>query len=148
LAESSDSDTYGDTPRIRWIDKSRKRIKPKVDFLLGMERQTRTDPKAFPRTPAHEDAAEAATDSIRYVLDNNEFDYTRSDVFENMLVEGTGGAEVIVNVGKKGPEIVINQYPWDRLFWDPHSRRRDFSDAKYLGAVVWMDYEDARELAG
>ena len=27
------------------------RIKPKVDFLLGVERQQRTMPKAFPRTP-------------------------------------------------------------------------------------------------
>ncbi len=122
------------------------RIKPKVDFLLGMERQARSDPKAFPRTPVHEEAAEAATDSIRYVLDNNQFDYTRSDVFENMLVEGTGGAEILMKKGKHGPEVVIRQYPWDRLFWDPHSRRRDFSDAKYKGAVVWMDLEDAKEL--
>ena len=122
------------------------RIKPKVDFLLGMERQTRSDPKAFPRTPKHEEAAHAATDAIRYVLDNNTFDYTRSDVFENMLVEGVGGAEVLVKNTKKGPEIVINHYPWDRMFWDMHSRRRDFKDAKYLGAVVWMDREDAEEL--
>ncbi|HKY21287.1 MAG TPA: hypothetical protein VJM31_08715, partial [Vicinamibacterales bacterium] len=28
------------------------RIKPKIDFLLGTERQTRTDPHAFPRNPA------------------------------------------------------------------------------------------------
>ena len=40
------------------------RIKPKVDFLLGMERSQRTAPKAFPRTPVHEDASEAATDGL------------------------------------------------------------------------------------
>jgi len=122
------------------------RIKPKVDFLLGMERQMRSDPKAYPRTPKHEDDAEAATDSLRYVLENNDFDYTRSEVFENILVEGTGGVEILVQRKKKGVEIVINQYPWDRLFWDQHSRRRDFSDAKYKGAVVWMDLDDAKEL--
>lgn len=120
------------------------RIKPKVDFLLGMERQTRSDPKAFPRTPQHEDAAEAATDGIRYVVDNVDFDYIRSDVFENMLVEGTGGAEITIKNSPRGPEIEINQYPWDRLFWDPHSRRRDFADAKYKGAVIWIDFEDAK----
>lgn len=122
------------------------RIKPKVDFLLGMERQMRTDPRAFPRTPIHEDAAESATESLRYVMDNNDFDYIRSDVFENMLVEGTGGAEVIVKPGRDGLEVIINQYPWDRIFYDMHSRRRDFSDAKYMGGVIWMDVEDAKEL--
>ena len=33
------------------------RIKPKVDFLLGMERTSRKVPKGLPRTQVHEDAA-------------------------------------------------------------------------------------------
>ena len=47
------------------------RVAPKVDFLLGFERQNRVDPKAFPRTPDDEDSADAATDAIRYVVDKN-----------------------------------------------------------------------------
>jgi hypothetical protein len=31
------------------------------------------------------------------------------------------------------------------LFWDPHSRRLDFSDARYKGLVLWMDKEQAYE---
>jgi hypothetical protein len=123
------------------------RIKPKVDFLLGLERQNRTDPKALPRTPVHEEAATAATDAIRFVVDNTEFDYTSSEVFENELVEGTGGAEVLVKKIKEGFEVDIKYYPWDRLFWDPRSRRRDFRDAKFKGSVVWMDMEDALDMA-
>jgi len=123
------------------------RIKPKVDFLQGLERQTRTDPKAYPRTPQHEDAADAATDALRYVADNVEFDYTSSDIFVNELVEGTGGAEVMVKQARDGWEIEINGYEWDRLFWDAHSRRRDFRDAKFKGTVVWVDYEDAAAMA-
>jgi len=123
------------------------RIKPKVDFLLGMERQSRTDPKAFPRTPKHDEAAEAATDAIRYVCENNEFDYVRSDVFENMLVEGYGGVEILPRKKKDNSiEIDITYYPWDRLFYDPHSRSRTFSDAKYMGGVIWIDIEDAKEM--
>ena len=33
--------------------------------------------------------------------------------------------------------------PFDRLFWDPHSRRLDFSDARYKGIVIWMDRDQA-----
>lgn len=112
------------------------RIKPKIDFLLGTERQSRTDPQAFPRNPQDEDSAEAATDALRYVADCNDFDQCRSDAFENVLIEGTGAAIVEVEAKNK---IKIRRIWWDRLFFDPHSRARDFSDALYMGIVVWMD---------
>lgn len=119
------------------------RVRRKIEWLKGLEVQRRTDPRAFPRTPQHQQGAEAATDAIRYVCDNVDWDTTRSDVYENMLVEGFGGCEVIHDADGDGdPEIRVNHYPWDRLFYDPHSRRHDFSDARYKGAVLWMDQED------
>jgi hypothetical protein len=114
-------------------------IAGKVNWLIGQEMNSRTDPKAFPRTPQHQQGAEAATDAIRYVCDNAEWPAKRSAVWENMLIEGFGGVEV-THVMKRGePEIVVNHYAWDRLFYDPHSRMDDFSDATYLGAVIWAD---------
>lgn len=120
------------------------RIKRKVDFLTGSEVQTRTDPKAFPRNPgADEQSAEAATDSIRFVADNNRYETIRSDVWENMVIEGFGGAEVSVRRKGNEPEITIKGIMWDRLFYDPHSAHRNFTDAKYKGIVIWMDAADA-----
>ena len=115
------------------------RIKRKVDFLVGNEIQTRTDPKAFPRTPAHEGAAHAATDSIRFVCDNNDYNSIRSENWENIIVEGACG--VVVGGRQNGQEVEITQkrVAWDRLFWDPHSSEADFSDARYKGIVIWMD---------
>jgi hypothetical protein len=122
------------------------RIRRKVEWLKGLEVKQRTDPRAFPRTPKHEMGAEASTDALRFVADNTEWDKHRSAVWDNMLVEGFGGVEVVHQMTRKGDvEIVINHYPWDRLFYDPHSRRHDFSDARYLGAVVWMDKEEVLE---
>jgi hypothetical protein len=118
------------------------RIKPKVDFLLGLERKQRNDPKAFPRTPSDQGSADAATDGIRYVCDDNSFDAVRSDVFRNALIEGFGGADISVQPQQNGYKITIRWIPWDRLFFDPHSRREDFSDARYLGQVIWMDQAD------
>src|SRR5689334_10520220 len=40
------------------------RIKTKVDYLVGLEKQQRVDPKAWPRTPMHEQDAEAATEGL------------------------------------------------------------------------------------
>lgn len=115
------------------------RIRKKVEWLQGLEVKQRTDPKAFPRTPKHAEAAEAATDAIRYVADNTDWDEKRSGVYGDMLVEGFGGVEVLHEKRGDKVEIKINRYPWNRLFYDPHSREDDFSDARYLGAVIWMD---------
>ena len=124
------------------------RVRRKVAWLRGIEIKQRTDPRAYPREPGDEQAAEAATDALRFVADNTNFDRKKSAVWENMLVEGFGGLEIIHKV-KKQPamnvmarpdvEIVVNAYPWNRLFYDPYSRMHDFSDARYIGAVVWMD---------
>ena len=119
------------------------RIRRKVEFLKGLEIRTRTDPKAFPRSPEHEQGAEAATDSIRFVCENQDWDQKRTAVYDNMLTEGYGGVEVIHQQMKDGQtEVVINQYPWDMLFYDPHSRRKDFSDARYKGVAIWMDLDE------
>lgn len=123
------------------------RIKPKIDYLLGLERQNRSDPKALPRTPKHEDAAAAATDGLRFVCDQNRFSQIRSEAFEDGLVPGTYGAQITVKQSKKGGyDIKIINLAWDRIFYDPHSRKRDFSDARYKGIVAWMDKEDAEKL--
>lgn len=124
------------------------RIQPKVNFLLGWEASNRTDPRAFPRTPQDEDASEAATDALRYTDDATELKQHFSTVWENMLVEGFGGIELTVEPGAKDgddPEIVPVGWHWDRLFYDPHSRKPDYSDARYLGGIVWMDAEDAKK---
>ena len=111
------------------------RIGDKVQYLMGLERRTRTDPKAYPRTPADEESAEAATDALRYIFECNDFEQSRSIVFENMMVEGTGALEV-VRVGDKDK---IRKIRWDRFYYDPHSMELDFSDSLYFGVITWFD---------
>jgi hypothetical protein len=123
------------------------RIKPKMDGLMGMESANRTTAKAYPRTPKHEKGAQAATESVRYCLQDNFYEQTRSATWENLLIEGTGGIEVIVKPDKKDKKqfkIIIRPIMWDRLIYDPHSRSKSFSDnPRYKGQVVWMDYDEA-----
>jgi hypothetical protein len=123
------------------------KIKDKVSLLCGLERKARTDPKAFARTPNEEDRADAATQALRFVADDNNFPLIRSAVYENMLVEGFGGAELgLEDDGQGGANITITGVPWDRIFYDPHSRALDFSDARYLGLVIWMDRDQLLEM--
>lgn len=121
------------------------RLKVKVNFLVGAERNSRTDPRALPRTPDHEDAADAATDALRFVAQNTDFDPTASECFEDKVVWGVEAAICeMQDVGGEEPEIQINRIDPDRFYWDPHSRKKDFSDAKWMGIAIWMDKEDIK----
>ena len=128
-------------------------IQSKIDFIIGWEAANRADPKAFPRTQKDDDAAEAATDGLRYVKDDTDLEQHFSASWECMNVEGYNGAiELVVEEAgppgpdgvQKDPDIKIVHWDWDRTFYDPHSRKHDFSDARYMGGVIWMDAEEAK----
>ena len=121
------------------------RIKPKVEGLIGLYKLRQSDPKAFPRTKKHEKASHVVTDGLRYVADRTNFDLTRLNVAEDFFVEGYAGA--FVNVSRKGDQIQINvdQIPWDRIYFDPHSRAKDFKDARFMGMFLWMDLSDVQD---
>lgn len=120
------------------------RIKGKVNLLTGILEKTKTKPKALPRTPKHADAADAITEALRFVVDNTDFQTKSSNVFrDGEVIWGYGGA--IVEFEEKGGEkwVAVNEIPPDRYYFDPHSRKLDFSDKKFDGIVLWMDEEDA-----
>jgi hypothetical protein len=131
----------------------------KVDGLVGLEVTRRSDPKAYPVNPADEKASKVITDALRYVEANTNFDEKSSEVFEDKIVEGYGG--VSVGVEEKNGEFVItvDQVPWDRIYFDPHGRERDFSDCSFFGITLWKyvdevvrmfpdKEEDIRNLSG
>lgn len=134
------------------------RIKRKVNAMLGLEKQTRKDPRAFPRTPEDEDAARAATDALRYVCDAARWDDLRSQCAKDLAIEGTCAVKVgtkkvklkttlqgttSLTPAQYGLDPDIKRVPWDRFYYDPHSVAFDFTDATFMGEVVWMDLDVA-----
>lgn len=119
------------------------RIKRKVNSMTGLEKQSRKDPKAFPRNPDDEEAARAATDAIRFVCDRSRWDDKRSQAAKELAIEGTCAVMVGVTQTKDGIDPDIRRIAWDRFYYDPHSGEFDFADAKFMGVVVWMDLDDA-----
>lgn len=131
-------------------------IRNKIDYLQGLERQQRTVPRALPRTPMHEKDSEAVTDALRYVTQDQRYDDSKSRVWGDMLKVGWGGIEVTVEqrfdrnammattaMTPADYDVRLVRCAWDRMFWDPHSSEDDFSDASYLGLVIWMDRSEA-----
>lgn len=124
------------------------RIKRKVDAMVGIEQRGRSDPRALPRTPQDEAAADVATKALVFVDDQTRFDLKKSQAFENLLVEGYGGVEIVVEQKRGRFDVVINRLRWEEIFYDPYSREKDFSDAAYLGCMKWMALDKAIALYG
>lgn len=130
-------------------------IRGRVNYHLGMEKKQRRDPKAYGRGPNDMAAADVATEALRYAMDRTEYQSSRSAVWENIKIEGAGALECSLKDRADGNKDVFwKRVPWDRFFADPHSCLPDYSDARYLGQVRWVDedelladYPDAAEAA-
>lgn len=125
-------------------------IKSRVEFLQGIEKKQRRDPKAWPRNnPQDAAAADAFTDGMRYAISEADYETARSGAWKNITVEGFGGIEVWATPARDGNyDFRMKRIPWDRIFYDPHSGEPDFSDAGYLGQILWMDEGAAVERYG
>lgn len=123
-------------------------LRDRAAFLSGLEKKQRRDPKAYPRNnPNDVAAAEAFTDGMRYVVETADYPSQRSAAWKNLIIEGFGGVELAAVQKRGGWEFTIAPIPWDRAFYDPHSSKPDFSDARYFGQVLWMDQDEALERA-
>lgn len=114
-------------------------VKPAVNGIIGLVERGKVDPKAWGRTPKDSDAAEVATDSLRYVTDVARFQSTRSQGLKDYFIPGIVCAVVEIDDDR---EIQIRKGRPEEFFYDPYSREPNFSDARYLGLAKWMDESD------
>ena len=123
------------------------RIAPKLNAIVGLCERLRQDPKAFPRNPRNDEGSEVATQTIRYVLDSNDWKTQSSECILQAATEGIGGMGFKLREGDKGdPDIKLEIVFGDDFFYDPRSNRPDFHDARYLGQAKWVDEDECIEL--
>lgn len=120
------------------------RIKTKLNGLLGLTSVRKGDPKAYPRNvDADSSAAEAVTDGLRFAADKTNLNPTFLECADNFFCEGYTGVNVVTETAPNGEtDVVVDHIPWDRIFFDPFSRKHDFSDAGGKGFGIWMDEKD------
>jgi hypothetical protein len=110
------------------------RIAPAIDGILGIVETAKVDPRAFPRNPEDQGSADICTKTLRYIADRSRWQQTKLDCAEDYLKQGLTAAIVEFD----GKEIRAEQIRWETFFYDPKSRKNDFSDAKYKGIAKWM----------
>lgn len=119
----------------------------KINGTVGTIERQRQDPKAYPRTPKHEDGAELATAALRYVMDEQEWAAKSPIVGADAATDGFGGVEILIEQGDHGDaEVAFEIVEPESFFYDPRSSRLDFSDARFMGIGKWVDVDEAKEM--
>lgn len=118
----------------------------KINGVVGVIERLRQDPKGYARTPKHEEGAELATASVRYALDEQEWNAKSPMAALDGAVDGLAGIEIILEQGDRGDrEIGFDNVDPDSFFYDPRSFKPDFSDARYMGHGKWMLEEEVAD---
>lgn len=142
------------------------RVKAAVNGTLGVVGKSKTDPRAYMRNPPTErpaqpaslppmghnggppmappkpqdkDAGDVASMTLRYIADTVHFKTVKTDVLENILIEGCGAVIIEIDEGK---DVTCEQIRWEEFFFDPRSRKADFSDARYMGVAKYWYADD------
>ncbi len=110
------------------------RIQPNIFLLTGLERQNRTDFKAFPEGEEDGLKAEIASALFKHSIKVSDFPYKSSDQFKDGVTCGESHLELYLDY----TENLLNGKPcWKKidgngLFPEPGFREYDFSDARYV----------------
>src|SRR5215831_15264401 len=122
------------------------RVGKKIDGIVGLVERMRADPKAFPRTPRFQAGADLATAALRSCLDTGKWRMKSPKAAATGAVDGIGGLELILEQGQQGYEVGFEAVDIDGFFYDPRSKKEDFSDCRYMGMGKWLDAEMARDM--
>jgi len=149
------------------------KIGRKIDGIVGLVERLKQDPKAYPRTPQHQQGADLATAVLRFIMDRNKWNEVGPIIAEAAAIDGLAGIELDLkampeqqNTGRQnggmpgigdngGPpmqppqpdyDVMFSPVDNDGFFYDPRSFKHDFSDARYMGIGKYVDEEQLIEL--
>lgn len=114
------------------------RIAPNLFLLTGLERQNRTDFKAFPEGEEDSVKAEIASALFKDAIKKSGFSYKSSEQFKDGITCGESHLELYLD----NTDSLINGKPcWKKidgnmLFPDPDCREYDLSDARYVYKIT------------
>ena len=123
------------------------RIVRKIDAVVGLVERLRQDPKAYARTPQHDQGAEIATATLRYIVESNDWSSKSSRIARGAAIDGIAGIEYDLVTSETGdPMLEMHIVYSNGFFYDPRSYDEGFTDCRFMGVAKWMDFDQVKEL--
>lgn len=119
------------------------RIKPTCDWITGTEKRTRIDYRVLPRNKDDSKGAEVKTKLLKYVADVNKAGHHRSRAFSDAIKSGLGWIEIGIKRDPEDEPLFVRREDWRNVIHDSMSVASDYSDARYLFRIRWLDVDIA-----
>jgi hypothetical protein len=119
--------------------------KPMIDWLIGVERRTRTDFKVYSRdgSPEGDEDAKNKTKLLKYLQDVNRTNFERSSAADDQFKAGLGWIEVGISPDPEDEPIYKRAESWRNMLYDSLGTRRDLEDSRYLFRFRIVDLDVA-----
>lgn len=114
-----------------------------VDWVLGTEKNSRTDFKVLPRRKEDGKPAERKTELMKYLSDVNREPFEISRAFADATKAGIGWMEDGWQGDDEGEPIYARAESWRNMLWDSSAIQPDLEDGRYVGRSKWIDLDVA-----
>lgn len=114
-----------------------------VDWVLGTEKNSRTDFKVLPRRKEDGKPAERKTELMKYLSDVNREPFEISRAFADATKAGVGWMEDGWQGDDEGEPIYARAESWRNMLWDSSAIQPDIEDGRYVGRSKWIDLDVA-----
>lgn len=121
-------------------------IKPTIDWLIGVERRTRTDFNIISTnddSPEADEDAKCKTKLLKYIAEVNRLEFERSHAADDTFKAGLGWIEVGVSPDPEDEPVYVRAESWRNMLYDSLGPRRDLEDSRYLFRFRMVDLDIA-----
>lgn len=117
-------------------------VKTIVNLLTGQEIQGRTDVQFLGVGEEDELTSTLLTEIYRQQNHADDFQYDLTQSFQDGVICGRG--VIFEDWCTDEDDIIREHVPWKEVYVDPASKKADFSDARYIFRVKWVDLDVAQ----
>lgn len=110
------------------------KIKPIIKLLTGIERQSKSDYRAFPEGGEDELTSDIVTRLMKNVSKNSRVEIKFSEIFKNGSIGGMSFIEPYIdyNFDLINGDLKFKKIPASNVFLDPNFQEYDLSDSRFL----------------
>lgn len=122
-------------------------VRPHINMICGYAISSPYEPEFLPRGQGDADVCRVLKSITNWVKDTTGYMQSKEESFRDKVITGRGfrwwdyDFDFDAEVGK----IRCQRISPFSVYWDPESTESDFSDAQFVGRLMWMDKEELKE---
>lgn len=120
-------------------------IKPKVDMLIGIAAQSKTDGSVIPVGSEDEPLAEVVSGMLKHFRRQQKLARKELECFEHTVKSGRALLHFYIDKSNPfTPKVCAKRIPGWMFFTDPNSIEYDLSDSRYLFIDRWVTEDEVK----